>query len=100
MDVLRSDFNFWMVFACIVMVVPLIFISLIQKANMVSCAVLGAYAVIIPIDHYIGSNLKYIIVNIIRRATVKDFRMAVVDPPFQMRGREHILYRSMKTHYF
>lgn len=47
---------------------------------------LGAYAVIIPVDHYIGSNLKYIIVNIIRRATVKDFRMAIVDPPFQMRG--------------
>lgn len=68
------------------MTVPLIFLSLIRKANIISCAVLGAYAVIIPVDHYIGSNLKYIIVNIVRRATVKDFRMAVIDPPFQTRG--------------
>jgi len=68
------------------MTVPLIFLSLIRKANIISCAVLGAYAVIIPIDHYIGSNLKYIVVNIVRRATVKDFRMAIIDPPFQTRG--------------
>lgn len=87
---LRTDVNFWLVFACIVLLVPVIFLSLIQKANIVSCAVLGAYAVIVPIDHYIGSNLKYIVVNVIRRATVKEFRMAIVDPPFQMRGRLRI----------
>jgi hypothetical protein len=85
-NILKIDFNFWMIFGCIVITVPLIFLSLIQKANIISCAVLGAYAVIIPVDHYIGSNLKYIIVNIIRRATVKDFRMAIIDPPFQTRG--------------
>lgn len=89
-DVLRTDFNFWMVFSCIVLLVPVIFLSLIEKANIVSCAVLGAYAVIIPIDHYIGSNLKYIIVNVIRRATVQDFRLAVIDPPFQAKGRLHV----------
>jgi len=85
-NVLKIDLNFWMILSCIAMTVPLIFLSLIQKANIISCAVLGAYAVIIPIDHYIGSNLKYIIVNIVRRATVKDFRMAIIDPPFQTRG--------------
>jgi hypothetical protein len=85
-SVLRNDVNFWALFACIAMAVPLLSLSVVQKANIISCAVLGAYAVIIPIDHYIGSNLKYIIVNIIRRATVRDFRMAIIDPPFQMRG--------------
>jgi hypothetical protein len=85
-SVLRHDTNFWVVFASITVLVSLLLLSLVQKANIISCAVLGAYAVIIPIDHYIGSNLKYIIVNIIRRATVKDFRMAIIDPPFQMRG--------------
>lgn len=85
-SVLRNDINFWMVFGSISVLVSLLLLSLVQKANIISCAILGAYAVIIPIDHYIGSNLKYIIVNIIRRATVKDFRMAIIDPPFQMRG--------------
>jgi hypothetical protein len=75
-----------MIFGCIVVAVSLIFLSLTQKAIIISCAILGAYAVIIPIDHYIGSNLKYIIVNVIRRATVQDFRMAIIDPPFQTRG--------------
>jgi len=85
-NVLKIDVNFWMILVCIALTVPLIFLSLIQKANIIACAVLGAYAVIIPIDHYIGSNLKYIIVNIVRRATVKDFRMAIIDPPFQTKG--------------
>jgi hypothetical protein len=85
-SVLRNYINFWVVFASMTVIVSLLLLSLLQKANIISCAVLGAYAVIIPIDHYIGSNLKYIIVNIIRRATVKDFRVAIIDPPFQMRG--------------
>lgn len=51
-----------------------------------ACSILGSYAIIAPIDHYIGSNLKYIIINTIRRATIKEFRTAVIDPPFQLRG--------------
>ncbi|CAG2056845.1 unnamed protein product [Timema podura] len=65
--------------------VPLLLIPFNQKANIISCAVLGAYAVIIPIDHYIGSNLKYIIVNIIRRATSLEFKSAIIAPPYQLR---------------
>ncbi|KAJ9588268.1 hypothetical protein L9F63_018356 [Diploptera punctata] len=84
-NVLRNDINYWLVYCCIVLSVPILLSSIIHRANMISCAVLGAYAVIIPVDHYIGSNLKYIILNVVRRATVKDFRLAIVDPPFQMR---------------
>jgi uncharacterized protein YebE (UPF0316 family) len=85
-QILRNNVNFWLLFSCIAVSVSLLFLSLVQKANIISCAVLGAYSVIIPVDHYIGSNLKYIVVNVIRRATVKDFSLAIVDPPFQMRG--------------
>lgn len=56
------------------------------KGNIISCAVLGGYAVILPIDYYIGSSLKYIIVNVVRRITVRGFGRAVVDPPFQDNG--------------
>ncbi|PSN33848.1 hypothetical protein C0J52_24247 [Blattella germanica] len=85
LELLRHDLNYWLIYGCIILLVPILFSSIIHKANMISCAVLGAYAVIIPMDHYIGSNLKYIIVNVIRRATVKDFRLAIIDPPFQIR---------------
>lgn len=56
------------------------------QANIVGCAVMGSFAVIVPIDHYIGSSLKYMIVNVIRRATVRGFGRAVLDPPYQDNG--------------
>ena len=58
---------------------------------MVSCAVIGSYAVIVPIDHYIGSSLKYIVLNVVRRATVHGFGHAVLDPPYQDNGMTHSL---------
>merc|ERR1719382_1557212 len=39
---------------------------------------------IIPIDHYIGSSLKYILVNFVRRAYVDGFNLAVLNFPFQI----------------
>lgn len=59
--------------------------SLLQS-NIIACSVFGAYTIISPIDHYIGSNLKYIVINNVRRATNPDFKSAIVDPPFQTRG--------------
>ena len=57
------------------------------QGNIVSCAILGSYAAIIPIDHYIGSSLKYIVLNVVRRATISNFGKAVLDPPYQDNGR-------------
>lgn len=48
---------------------------------------LGAYATVFAIDYYTGSNLKYIIINAIRRATVPDFNIAVIQPPYQEIGK-------------
>ena len=45
-----------------------------------------------PIDHYIGSSLKYIVLNVVRRATVRGFGQAVLDPPYQDNGTTaHVL---------
>ncbi|XP_063237459.1 transmembrane 7 superfamily member 3-like isoform X1 [Bacillus rossius redtenbacheri] len=81
----QSDLNFWALFSGLMLIVSLLLIPSNMKANIVSCAVLGAYAFIIPVDHYIGSNLKYITVNMIRRATVPDFKKAFINPPFQFK---------------
>jgi hypothetical protein len=56
------------------------------QSNIIACSVLGAYTIISPIDHYIGSNLKYIVINNVRRAVNPNFKAAIVDPPFQTRG--------------
>ena len=105
-EFLTHDFNFWSAFFCSWLVLPVIFITFTRlvserfsftfsmqvtwtfaQANIISCAVLGSYAVIIPIDHYIGSSLKYIIVNIVRRATIRGFGRTVLDPPYQDNGK-------------
>lgn len=64
-----------------------VLIGFTHRANILACSILGACAVIISIDHYIGSNLKYIFINVLRRATVENFEYAILSPPFQYRGK-------------
>ena len=59
-------------------------LSFTQSASIASCAIVGSFAIVTPIDHYIGSSLKYILVNVVRRATVQDFNYAVIYYPFQV----------------
>lgn len=83
-DAFVSDINYWSVFGGIIIFFLFSMMLLSEKANIISCSVLGSYAAIVPIDHYIGANLRYIIINTIRRATVARFKLAVVHPPFQI----------------
>ncbi len=46
----------------------------------------GAYVFTAPVDHYIGSNLEYIFLNVMRRATDRDFTTAIIQPPYQTMG--------------
>ncbi|KPJ13444.1 Transmembrane 7 superfamily member 3 [Papilio machaon] len=80
---LQVDFNFWTLFVLIMSITSLILLSTTFLSNILCCAILGGYATVYPIDYYIGSNLKYIIINTVRRAVVPKFNSAVLSPPFQ-----------------
>ncbi|XP_014360637.2 transmembrane 7 superfamily member 3 [Papilio machaon] len=80
---LQVDFNFWTLFILIMSITSLILLSTTFLSNILCCAILGGYATVYPIDYYIGSNLKYIIINTVRRAVVPKFNSAVLSPPFQ-----------------
>ena len=131
-EFLTNDFNFWSAFSCCWLVLPVFFVTFSRlvcclsffllkyrdliinfsfkkkKGNVVGCAVIGSYAVIVPIDHYIGSSLKYIVLNVVRRATVKGFGRAVLDPPYQDNGSTPSPYQLIRpqsidflyTHFF
>lgn len=86
---MESNANFWLAFLCGVLVVVLLVGPMTSRVNLLACAVVGSYAAVVPIDHYIGANLKYIFINIMRRATVPDFNQAIIDPPFQTKGNVH-----------
>lgn len=84
---LENDINYWSIFGSVVLLGPILMISLSEKANIISCSIIGAFASALSVDYYIGSNLRFIVINIIRRATVPKFKHAIVDPPFQTKGK-------------
>lgn len=86
----QSDLNYWGTFFSIALPITLVLLVTTMFANILACGFLGATAVVVSLDHYIGGNLHYIILNNVRRATVSKFNYAVLDPPFQYRGTYHI----------
>lgn len=83
---MRYDVNYWLMFVCLVLAVALLAATRYNRVNILSCSVVGSYAVVLPIDLYVGANLKYIFINTVRRATVPGFGQAVIDPPVQTEG--------------
>merc|ERR1719334_1179752 len=80
---LTSDTYYWLVFLCVVLAVPLILLAFTQKASILSCVVVGTYTVLVPVDYYIGTNLRFLSLNVIRRAIHgEEFRAAIINPPF------------------
>ena len=48
---------------------------------------LGSYLLIVTLDYYIGSSVKYIVINIIRRITLPGFEAAIIDSPYGSKGK-------------
>uniref|UniRef100_A0A1B6KBX2 TM7S3/TM198-like domain-containing protein n=1 Tax=Graphocephala atropunctata TaxID=36148 RepID=A0A1B6KBX2_9HEMI len=82
---MESNVNFWLAFLCCMLVVAVMFAPYTNRVNILACSVVGSYAAIVPVDHYIGASLKYIFINTMRRATVSGFNQAIIDPPFQIK---------------
>ncbi|CAK1542596.1 unnamed protein product [Leptosia nina] len=80
---LQSDVNFWSLFIFIMLTTSLLLVSMTLLSNILCCAILGAYAVVYSMDYYMGSSVRYIIINSVRRATVPKFNRAVLSPPFE-----------------
>lgn len=85
--VFQNDWMFGASFVVVVLAVALI-LCVCPAVNIVlTCAIFGSYMMILPIDYYAGTSLKYIMINVIRRATVPEFSMATVCPPFQAKDK-------------
>ncbi|XP_075234158.1 transmembrane 7 superfamily member 3-like [Lycorma delicatula] len=81
---IQSDINFWLAFNCGILSISLLFITKTQDASILSNSFIGSYLIILPFDQILGSNMKYIVINIYRRAVVDKFCYAIIDPPFQI----------------
>lgn len=68
------------------MVVLVLFCSFPSYSNVFFSSFVGSYMILLPFDFWLGSNLKYIVINIVRRLTVYEFNIARMDHPFQTYG--------------
>lgn len=81
---MTSDTVYWLTIGAFMVTSLLTILPFTKTASILSSALLGSAFVIFPIDHYLGSSLKYSLVNLIRRAYVPDFNLAVLYYPFQV----------------
>ncbi|XP_062238901.1 transmembrane 7 superfamily member 3 [Platichthys flesus] len=83
-DVFRnSDVVFWVTFCCFLVIVPLFFVRWPREGNIVTCGVVGAYAVILAVNAYMYTSLSYITLNILKRLQNNNFSAMFTDVPFQ-----------------
>jgi len=79
-------------FISLIFTITILLMTISYAADIIIRAIFGSYFIIVAIDYYIGSNLKYIIITIIRRITIPGFHLAFVYPPFQGAGMSLLLY--------
>lgn len=80
---MTGDLVYWLSIGAFGLGTPLAILAFTRTASILSLVVIGTYIFMVPIDHYIGTSLKYILVNVLRRSYVPDFNYAVIYPPFQ-----------------
>ncbi|XP_035002961.1 transmembrane 7 superfamily member 3 isoform X2 [Hippoglossus stenolepis] len=79
----NSDVVFWVTFCCFMIIVPLFFVRWPREGNIITCGVVGGYAVILAVNAYIYTSLSYITLNILKRLHNNIFSAVFTDVPFQ-----------------
>ena len=64
-------------------------IMFLPQGNIITCGVVGAYAVILAVNAYVYTSLSYITLNILKRFLNNNFNAAFTDVPFQTIGELH-----------
>ncbi|KYN01348.1 Transmembrane 7 superfamily member 3 [Cyphomyrmex costatus] len=82
--VVEQNWLFWPMFISLIITTTTLLMTIPYVAEMTARVLFGSCFVIVAIDYYTGSNLKYIIISIIRRITISGFNLAFVYPPIQV----------------
>ncbi|XP_067284813.1 transmembrane 7 superfamily member 3 [Pseudorasbora parva] len=83
LPIFHNDVVFWVVFACIMVVVPLFFIRWPREGNIITCGVVGAYAVVLTVNAYTYTSLSYITLDVLKRFLNDNFSRAFISVPLQ-----------------
>lgn len=77
-----TPFNYGMTFTCGILLLPVILLCFTRFLNILSCAVIGSFGVILALDIYIGSGMKYIVINSLRHGTDTEYIKVIVTGPY------------------
>ncbi|XP_059834522.1 transmembrane 7 superfamily member 3 isoform X1 [Hypanus sabinus] len=83
-EVFQDDSVFWILLACLAILVPLASFSCPRALNITACGLIGSYAVILAIHTFVFTSLAYITFNVLKRALDDDFKAAFTNVPFQL----------------
>ncbi|XP_077091287.1 transmembrane 7 superfamily member 3 [Siphateles boraxobius] len=83
LPIFHNDAVFWVVFACIMVVVPLFFIRWPREGNIATCGVVGAYAVVLSVNAYTYTSLSYITLDVLKRLLNNNFSRVFISVPLQ-----------------
>ena len=54
----ESSTDYWLVYTCITLALPLLTLAFTQQASILACVLLGAYTVMVPLDYYLGTTIR------------------------------------------
>ncbi|XP_043086634.1 transmembrane 7 superfamily member 3 [Puntigrus tetrazona] len=83
LPIFHNDVVFWVVFACIMVFVPLFFIRWPREGNIITCGVVGAYTVVLAVNAYTYTSLSYITLDVLKRLLNHNFSRAFISVPLQ-----------------
>lgn len=92
--IIHNDVSFWLVFATLVLSTSILTTVLKNVTSVITCTIYSTFMMVLPLDYYFGSCLKYMIINLIRRATVEGFNNAIVLHPTQTIGTDFFITSS------
>ena len=80
---LTTSLHYWLVYACLVLAGPISLLAFTHKAHILACVIVGSVLVMIPVDFFLGTGLRFIFLNVLRRSYVRDYREAIFVPLLQ-----------------
>ena len=80
---LTVDLHYWLVFLCLVLAAPICLLAFTHKAHILACVLVGTTVTVLPVDFYLGTGLRFIFLNVLRRSYVPQYRLAILAPLFQ-----------------
>ncbi|XP_056604476.1 transmembrane 7 superfamily member 3 [Triplophysa dalaica] len=83
LSIFHNDVVFWVVFVCIMVIIPPFFIRWPREGNIITCGVVGAYAVVLAVNAYTYTSLSYITLDVLKRFLNHDFSRAFISVPLQ-----------------